>query len=149
MNWMVMSTLPVVMFGMRAAGSWRHESILVVVVEQRPWPGCGAMAMSMPMSWPFSSSKCQGALVLPVPTIRRPRSSTVRSMLFGADCARGLAGVERRRRARRPPAPSFSRCGVRSVVRSCVPSCQLPQSGQRSSRSNGAGGDVRQRPAGR
>src|SRR5436309_4144240 len=33
-----------------------------------------AMAMSMPVSWPLSSSKCQGGLVDPVPTISLPRS---------------------------------------------------------------------------
>ena len=42
------------------------------------------MAMSMPTSLPFSSSKCHGALVEPVPTISWPRSSTVRSWLSPA-----------------------------------------------------------------
>ena len=34
MNWMMMSTLPVVMFGMRWAGSWRTNSTLRLVVEE-------------------------------------------------------------------------------------------------------------------
>ncbi len=34
MNWMTMSTLPVVMLGMRAAGSWLTKSTLLGVVEQ-------------------------------------------------------------------------------------------------------------------
>jgi hypothetical protein len=86
MNWMVMSTLPVAMFGIRAAGSWSTNSILLSS-SNRPWARIRAMAMSMPVSLPCSSSKCQGALVDPVPTIRLPRSSTVRSRLSSAACA--------------------------------------------------------------
>jgi hypothetical protein len=45
------------------------------------------MAMSMPTSSPFSFSKCQGALVEPVPTRSLPRLSTVRSWLVCGACA--------------------------------------------------------------
>ena len=86
MNWMMMSTLPVVMFGMRAAGSCCTNSTLVGS-SNRPLARIRAMAMSMPVSWPLSSSKCHGAFVLPVPTISLPRSSTVRSRLSDLACA--------------------------------------------------------------
>ena len=80
MNWMTMSTLPVVMFGMRAAGSCLTNSTLAGS-SKRPLAMIRAMVMSMPVSWPLSSSKCHGALVLPVPTSSFPRSSTVRRRL--------------------------------------------------------------------
>ncbi len=41
----------------------------------------------MPTSWPLASSKCQGGLVLPVPTITLPRESTVCSRLAAEPCA--------------------------------------------------------------
>ena len=46
-----------------------------------------AMSMSKPMIWPFSSSKCQGGLVAPVPTISLPRPRTCSSRLWPASCA--------------------------------------------------------------
>ena len=62
------------------------------------------MAMSMPVSLPCSSSKCHGALVEPVPTIRLPRSSTVRSRLSPAACAYAFFGSIRLAAASKPPA---------------------------------------------
>ena len=53
------------------------------------------MVMSMPTSLPSSSSKCHGALVLPVPTMSLPRSRTVRSRLSGADCAAAFCATQR------------------------------------------------------
>jgi hypothetical protein len=47
----------------------------------------------MPTSSPFSFSKCQGALVLPVPTISLPRSSTVRSVPPAGACAAARSGA--------------------------------------------------------
>ena len=52
------------------------------------------MVMSMPTSSPLSSSKCHGALVLPVPTMSLPRSKTVRSWLAGAALCIGLFGLK-------------------------------------------------------
>ncbi len=69
MNWQVMSTLPVVTFGMRASEDWSTNSILVSS-PNRPLATILAMSMSKPTRLPLSSLKCQGALVLPVPTIR-------------------------------------------------------------------------------
>ncbi len=83
MNWMVMSTLLVVTFGMRCAGSCMTKSTLVGS-SKSPFGRIRPMVMSMPTSSPASFSKCQGALVLPVPTISLPRSRTVRSKLSGA-----------------------------------------------------------------
>jgi hypothetical protein len=94
MNWMTMSTLPVVMFGIRAAGSCFTNSTLVAS-SNRPRDRMRATAMSIPVSWPLSSSKCHGALVEPVPTISLPRPSTVRSVLAGAGLRRRLLRVQR------------------------------------------------------
>ncbi len=91
-----MSTLPVVMFGMRWAGSWRTNSTFFSS-SKRPLARICAMVMSMPTSSPLSFSKCQGALVLPVPTISLPRSSTVRSRLPARLGGRLLRGQRHRR----------------------------------------------------
>src|ERR1700722_16086294 len=63
-----------------------------------------AMAMSIPVRLPLSSSKCHGGLVLPVPTMSLPRSSVVRSTLSDAACAAAFCGSSTPPAARTAPA---------------------------------------------
>ena len=90
------------------------------------------MVMSMPTSLPASSSKCHGALVLPVPTMRCPRSMIVRSRLSGADCAAAFcplsATIPAAPANTAPPMPSFknSRRLEMSVILASVASSVVP-----------------------
>ena len=78
------------------------------------------MVMSMPTSSPFSFSKCQGALVLPVPTISLPRSSTVRSVLPLGACAAACSGARAAAVApTRPATASPVVPSVRNSLRAC------------------------------
>ena len=79
------------------------------------------MAMSMPVRLPLSSSKCQGGLVLPVPTMSLPRSSAVRSTLPDAACAAPFCGSSN------VPAASMAPAAPRpSKLRRCVKLSMFP-----------------------
>src|SRR6266851_1556537 len=121
MNWMTTSTLPVVMLGMRAAGSCLTTSTLPTS-SNSPFERMRAIAMSIPVSCPLSSSKCQGGLVEPVPTISLPRARTVRSRLSGAAwaaaCWAPSAMAPPAAATARPPNPPSLMKSRRSLV--CV-----------------------------